>query len=104
MMLLLLLMPLAFWVQKSVMGDDSELRCDADVVLKQLRAMTSDSRLQTNSMDVIRDIQSVGFDPQIGHRICMARVGDGANARHLKFAISHTDSLPHTLRVEAVGD
>jgi hypothetical protein len=103
MMLVLLMMPLAFWMQKSLSEDDSVPRCDADTVLQQLRAATSAEHSQV-AMDAIRDIQSVGYDAQIGHRICMATLGEGPRARQLKFAVSHSDSSSRTLRVEAVSD
>ncbi|MDF1628301.1 MAG: hypothetical protein P1U78_00780 [Alcanivoracaceae bacterium] len=103
MMLALLMMPLAFWLQRSLVVDDSVPRCDAAAVLRQLRTVTSVQHPQA-AMDAIRDIHSVGFDAQIGHRICMATLGEGVGARQLKFAISHRNSSPHTLRVEAVSD
>ena len=103
MMLVLLLMPLAFWLQKSLAMDGSVPPCDAGPVLKQLRAATSSPNAPV-VIEAIRDIHSVGFDAQIGHRICMATLGEGAQVRQLKFAISVTDSNPGTLRVEAVSD
>ncbi|MCC1497381.1 hypothetical protein [Alcanivorax sp. 1008] len=103
MMLVLLMMPLAFWLQKSLLVDNSVPRCDAGAVLKELRTLTS-VRHPLDAMDPIRDIHSVGFDAQIGHRICMATLGHGAHARQVKFAISHRNSSPPILRVEAVSD
>lgn len=103
MMLVLLLMPLAFWLQKSLVAAGNVPSCDAGPVLKQLRTITSTAHPQA-ATDAIRDIHSVGVDGQIGHRICMATLGEGGQARQLKFAISHSDSAPHTLRVEAVSD
>jgi hypothetical protein len=103
MMLVLLMMPLAFWLQRSLVVDDNVPRCDAGAVLEELRTLTS-VRHPLEAMGPIRDIHSVGFDAQIGHRICMATLGEGARARQLKFAISHRNSSPRTLRVEAFSD
>lgn len=102
-MLALLLTPLIFWVQNSQLADGDIPRCDSVPVIRQLRE-TASVRHPRMVADVIRDIQSVGYDPQIGHRICMATLGEGAAARQLKFAISRTNSSPPGLHVEAVSD
>ena len=76
MMLLLLMMPLLFWMEGRAWGLDQVPECDSPPVLTQLR-LAYPRVTQTPLPEVIRDVQSVGLDRRLGHRICYARVGDG---------------------------
>lgn len=102
-LLLLLLLPLLFWFQDGYHAQREVPKCDAPVVLDQLRNTSLGESLFT----AIDSIQSVALDPVLGHRICLATLasaGGKGSSRQLKFAVSVTDRLPSLLRVEAVSD
>jgi hypothetical protein len=103
MMLLLLMMPLLFWMEGRIRGQGQVPECDSLPVLSQLRAAYP-KVTQTPLTEVLRDVQSVGLDRSLGHRICYARVGSGAAARRLKYAVSYQDDANDSVRIELVID
>lgn len=103
MMLILLMLPLLFWFEGRAWGDERVPDCDSLPVLAQLREVYPRvARAPLN--EIIRDVQSVGLDRRLGHRMCYARMGEGDQGRRLKFAVSYQDDANDSVRIELVTD
>ncbi len=103
LMLMLLLLPLLFWFEGRAWGDEPVPDCDSLPVLSQLREAYP-RVVHAPLNEIIRDVQSVGLDRRLGHRMCYARVGEGDQARRLKFAVSYQDDANDSVRIELVTD
>lgn len=103
MMLMLLMLPLLFWFEGRAWGGERVPDCDSLPVLSQLREVYPRvARAPLNA--VIQDVQSVGLDRRLGHRMCYAKVGEGEQARRLKFAVSYQDDANDKVRIELATD
>lgn len=103
LMLILMMLPLLFWFEGRAWGGERVPDCDSLAVLAQLReAYPRVAHAPLN--EIVRDVQSVGLDRRLGHRICYARVGDGEQARQLKFAVSYLEDAKDSIRLELVTD
>lgn len=103
LMLVLLMLPLLFWFDGRAWGDERVPDCDSLSVLAELRKVYPQvAHAPLNA--VIRDVQSVGMDRRLGHRMCYGRVGEGDEARRLKFAVSYQNDANDSVRIELVTD
>jgi hypothetical protein len=103
LMLALLMLPLLFWLDGRAWGNEGVPDCDSLPVLSQLRQVYPQvAHAPLN--EVIRDVQSVGMDRRLGHRICYARIGEGQQRRQLKYAVSYQDDANDSVRIVLVTD
>ena len=103
LMLMLLMLPLLFWLDGHAWGNERVPDCDSLAVLSELREIyprVAHAPLVT----IIRDVQSVGLDRRLGHRMCYARVGKGEQEHRLKFAVSYRGDADDSVRIELVTD
>ncbi|MFN3713685.1 MAG: hypothetical protein ACK4SX_08505 [Alcanivoracaceae bacterium] len=100
MMVLILLTPLILWLGIRDFDDRQVPSCHTSTVMEHLRAATS-ADAPFPETGAIRDIQTMGLDTRLGHRICYARIGDGAGAQTVKFAVRY--SAAGQVQVEVVG-
>jgi hypothetical protein len=103
LMLALLMLPLLFWFDDRVWERERVPDCDSLPVLAELRKAYPQVAHAPLSA-VIRDVQSVGMDRRLGHRMCYARVGEGDEARRLKFAVSYRNDANDSVRIELAID
>ncbi len=103
LMLALLMLPLLFWFDDRTRGDEGVPDCDSLPVLSLLREIYPQVT-NTPLDDVIRDVQSVGMDRRLGHRICYARIGESQQQRQLKYAVSYQHDANDSVRIELVAD
>lgn len=103
LMLMLLMLPLLFWFDGRARNSARVPDCDSLPVLTQLRKVYPQvAHAPLNG--AIRDLQSVGMDRRLGHRMCYARVDDGQQQRQLKYAVSYQDDANDSVRIELVSD
>lgn len=103
LMLLLLLLPLLFWLDGRAWGNEGVPDCDSLPVLAELRKVYPQV-VHAPLTAVIRDVRSVGMDRRLGHRMCYGRVGEGDEMRRLKFAVSYQSDANDSVRIELVAD
>ena len=103
LMLLLLMLPLLFWLDGRAWSNGRVPDCDSLPVLAELRRVYP-KVAQARLTSAIRDVHSVGMDRRLGHRMCYGRVGVGDEARRLKFAVSYQNDANDSVRIELVTD
>jgi hypothetical protein len=89
MMVLILLTPLILWLGIRDLDDGQVPSCHTSTVVEHLRAATS-AGAPFPETGAIRNIETVGLDTRLRHRICYARIGDGAGTQTVKFAVRYS--------------
>jgi hypothetical protein len=100
MMALILLAPMILWFGIRDLDGRTPPSCHASSVVAHLRAVTT-AGVDMADTAAIRQIQTMGLDTRLGHRVCSARIGDGAGVRTVKFAVRYSAS--GAVQVEVVN-